>query len=694
MLLVNSIVKNNGQYFRVLAITPEHSIWIDIYTHLADPREFDLCAITEAIRSKHAEIINDPYVDETLRTPTIAQKNRLEKNWLVMQSIADNPLRFFKQAWFRLYKEVINQSNPEFSKKHFYKLIRQFLQRGQNKNALMPDFHRQGAPKQTRKMMDKKVGRKRTETVGTGIPITDDIKKLFRAAIDKYYLNSTRMPWTKVNDMMLLKFRQQYPDIKRKDSPTVTQLKHFFTMEYTALKTAQARNTAINFEKDVRQLTSTATAQVLGPGDRFEFDATIIDLYLVSDKDPSKIIGRPTLLIVIDVFSRLTAGYYLTFEPPSYVLAMMTLANCLENKVDVCRSLGITIDFADWPALGLPTAVLADKGELLTHQADSLVNVFNTRIENAKARRGDAKGIVEQKFRTLQAEFKPFAPGVVTTEKAKKRGGKDYRLDAQLTLREMEEIIVLLMYKHNLMVMKKYDADDGIPDLLPRTPKDLWQWGIENRSGALKAYDVEHFKVLTLPRVIATVSNEGIKYQSLTYSCSEALEQGWFIRDKHRTRPEKVEIGFDPRSTNKIYVFPLGQSSQYWVAQLTDRSRAYKGMTFYEAKLSMRLSKLASSEAANTNKDKQLDADEEIQKRIESAKKRSNTDNKSVSDNARIKSIKPNKKNAIAEERRSRAVGSEPKKAPKSPPNNVQPLKRQDDFSHPDIPDDIYGDED
>ena len=57
-------------------------------------------------------------------------------------------------------------------------------------------------------------------------------------------------------------------------------------------------------------------------------------------------------------------------------------------------------------------------------------------------------------------------------------------------------------------------------------------------------------------------------------------------------------------------------------------------------------------------KDKQLSADEEIQKRME------------------------------------RAVGSNPDNDPKTPPNNVQPMKRQEDFSHPDIPDDIYGDED
>jgi hypothetical protein len=482
--------------------------------------------------------------------------------------------------------------------------------------------------------------------------------------------------------------------VKTADYPTVPQLKHFFKMEYKAVETAKARSTDIDFEKDVRQLTSTTTTQVLGPGDRFEFDATIIDLYLVSDNDRTKIIGRPTLLIVIDVFSRLTTGFYLTFEPPSYVLAMMSLANCLENKVDVCRNLGIKIDFVDWPSLGLPTAVLADKGELLTHQAESLVNVFNTRIENAKARRGDAKGIVERRFRTLQAEFKPYAPGVVTNETAKKRGGKDYRLDAQLTLREFEEIIVLLIYKHNLRIMPKYDADAGVPNELPRTPKDLWQWGVENRSGVLKSYDVEKFKILTLPRTNATVSSEGIKYDSLTYSCSEAFEQGWFIRDTHHTRPKKVQIGFDPRSTNKIYVFPQGQTSLFWVAQLTDRSRAYKDITFYEAKLSIRSISLASSEAASANKDKQLTAEEEIQKRIEAASKRSKQSTSVESASARLKMIKQNKKEALDSERKNRAVGNESQKKSQTPPDNVKPFKKQDSFSHPDIPDDIYGDED
>lgn len=694
MLLINSIVKYKQRLYRVLELSSESSIWIDIYESHASPEEFDRSLIAKEIFDGSAEIVPDPFVEAALQKPSDAQVNRLDKTWEVMQKVNNNSLRLYMHTWPSLYLDVINQSEPEYTRKHFYKLLRKFLQRGQNKIALLPDFNKQGGPNQPRKITNKKVGRKRLVSVGQGIPIDENIKQLFRSAIEKYYLKSSRMPWSKVHRKVELDFRNRYPDVSSRDYPTVTQLKHLFKMEYKASETAKARNTAIGFEKDVRQLTSTATAQVSGPGDRFEFDATIVDLYLVSEQDPSKIIGRATLLIAIDVFSRLVAGYYLTFEPPSYVLAMMCIANCLENKVDVCRKLGISIEFDDWPAIGLPTAILGDKGELLTYQADSLINTYNVRIENAKARRGDAKGIVEQSFCTLQADFVPYTPGAVTTETAKKRGGQDYRLDASLTLKELEEIIVLLIYKRNLEVMNKYDADNGIPDSLPRTPKDLWQWGIENRSGVLKSADVEQFKIHTLPRCKATVSNEGIKFQSLTYSCPEALKLGWFIRDRHRTRPKTVEIGFDPRSTNNIYVFPEDQKQMFWVANLTDRSRLFRDMTFYEAKQNIRAIKLSGDEAAKANKDKQLNAEQNIQERIDAAQKRSAKNPSNTSANAKISAIKGNKKEAISEERKARSVGADPKRSSAPVPNNVKSIQKAKSFDHPDIPDDIYGDED
>ena len=74
MLLVNSVVEDNGQFYRVLAITPNHAIWIDIYKRLADPIEFDISAIAEAIQNKYARVVNDPFIDETLKHPTESSK--------------------------------------------------------------------------------------------------------------------------------------------------------------------------------------------------------------------------------------------------------------------------------------------------------------------------------------------------------------------------------------------------------------------------------------------------------------------------------------------------------------------------------------------------------------------------------------------------------------------------------------------
>ena len=113
------------------------------------------------------------------------------------------------------------------------------------------------------------------------------------------------------------------------------------------------------------------------------------------------------------------AGFYIGFDNPSYVVAMQAFINACVDKTEICHSLGLNISVEDWPCIGLPDVVLADRGELMSNQLDSLISTFNVRIESAPPRRGDAKGIVERCFKTLQAEFKPYAPGVVVGNKIK-----------------------------------------------------------------------------------------------------------------------------------------------------------------------------------------------------------------------------------------------------------------------------------
>ena len=78
-----------------------------------------------------------------------------------------------------------------------------------------------------------------------------------------------------------------------------------------------------------------------GPGDRFQIDATSADIYLVSRFNRHRIVGRPTIYVVVDVFSGMIVGLYVGFEYPSWLGAMMALVNAATDKVDWCRQYGV-----------------------------------------------------------------------------------------------------------------------------------------------------------------------------------------------------------------------------------------------------------------------------------------------------------------------------------------------------------------
>ncbi len=111
-------------------------------------------------------------------------------------------------------------------------------------------------------------------------------------------------------------------------------------------------------------------------------------------------------------------------------------------------------------------------------QADVLVNVFDIQLSNSRSYRGDDKGIVERHFITLQAEFKPYVGGIVQPVNGKKRLGRRYELDAELTLKSFTEMIIHIVINYNNQhVVKGYDFSEDMPEELSAVPVELWNWG-------------------------------------------------------------------------------------------------------------------------------------------------------------------------------------------------------------------------
>src|SRR5262249_544134 len=127
------------------------------------------------------------------------------------------------------------------------------------------------------------------------------------------------------------------------------------------------------FNLNHRALAGDAMSGAFGPASIYELDSTVADNYVVSALDRNRILGRPIVYFVKDVFSRLIAGIGVTLHGPSWETAMIAVENTMVDKVAFCKEFGIYIAPWQWPSQHLPRAIRADRGEFLSKNSDTLV---------------------------------------------------------------------------------------------------------------------------------------------------------------------------------------------------------------------------------------------------------------------------------------------------------------------------------
>lgn len=691
MWQINEVLRFDEKLYRVLSAKLGEVVWICIDENTAKPEFVHELKLLSYLDESRLFRSSDPFASIELEEPlvsSVAFKKREQGLTIISSIIVDDGCFEAKVRAQRV--EQVERSGLA-SKATIYKLLRRYWQRGQKPNALLPDYKNSGAPGKSRTALGQvKTGRIRQFGVGNGIKVTPEIERLFRIIIEKHVLIQDALKTTVAYRRFIDLFEQYCPKIKSENRPTLRQFRYFYDREYKQAQRVSARANPSVYKKDIRPLSSTATANVLGPGSRYEIDATIADIYLVADDDRSKIIGRPTVYIVIDVFSRMIAGFYIGFENASYVVAMQAIVNACIDKTQISNQLGVEITREEWPCIGLPDVILADRGEMMSHQVDALISGFNLRIESAPPRRGDAKGIVESCFRTLQVEFKPYAPGVVAGNRVKKHGERDYRLDAVMTISDFTQIILrTILFRNNHHVMDKYDRDADLPADVPSIPLFLWNWGVQHRVGRLRQVDSEQLRIALLPRRKASISLLGVNLWGLYYTSKEVLREGWLHRSSEIQRPESLEAAYEPGSADTIYLFPQPGSRIYWMCSLTDRSRQFRGMTLWQVWQLQAEEKHAKANAKVEEDSKRRELDAFIKGKISAAIKQSPIETEP--DQRRIRQIKSNKSEARDAERQKRAKPSIEDTNKKLA--DVVPLKAtEDDYTFPSFVPDLFGD--
>lgn len=601
MLLVNDIVSyplpEGPSELRVLWIHPAQTIayLIDIHAAVAMPVLREYPVLLADLAEHRAQLLaEDPFHSQMMVPRSDKQKAVRDKAWQIIQPLVEHtPAIFDSQKRGRLIRSMLSQGAPAHSTLYGY--LRRYWQRGQIPNALLPDYLNSGAKGKPRKAGAKKLGRPRKYGEEPGRNRVAEDEAIFRIALQRSYIKNKRFTITSTYHEMLKEFYFSkvidpetglvtHVDDTPDGVPTLRQFSYWLDSQGRE-QIEKKRRTPRVYDKDMRGLIGTSAAEVMGPASRYQIDATLADVYLLSRANRRRIIGRPVLYVVIDVFSRMIVGIYVGLEGPSWIGAMLALANTAGDKVAFCKRFNIDIEEADWPCHFLPGILLGDRGEIEARHIENLINNFNVLVENTAPFRADWKGIVEQRFRLLPAKFKAYTPGYIETD-FRARGGRDYRLDATLDIDQFTQVIIeCVLYYNNSHALTSYDrSSQMVRDEVPPIPIDLWEWGIANCSGALRRWPEKRVRFSLLPTASATVTTFGLKFQGRYYSCAKAIESHWFDAARQRGR-WNVDISYDPISTDMIYLHDAEAANGYQECFLTDRSRADQGMSVWESDL-------------------------------------------------------------------------------------------------------------
>lgn len=193
MLLRNDLLHYSAPRARTIRI-----LWIDsaqkiAYTFelnakSAHPQIATLHSLHDDVRLKRAEVLQvDPWLVEADPATLPASHLQLQaRAWNIVSTLVSQEPAIYQPSarggMVMRHSELHGISYPSI-----YRYLRRYWERGQNANALLPDYKNSGAPGKTRSASpDVKRGRPRKSAGHPGMNADQDVRGTFRAAVARY----------------------------------------------------------------------------------------------------------------------------------------------------------------------------------------------------------------------------------------------------------------------------------------------------------------------------------------------------------------------------------------------------------------------------------------------------------------------------------------------------------------------------
>jgi hypothetical protein len=455
-----------------------------------------------------------------------------------------------------------------------YRTFRRFCQQGMTPAAASDDYDRCGGRGKQRNWT-KHPGRKATRRSFSASARNDEVRRLLQLAADYYfafeYAKGKRsrktlelaLDWVRaqfLQDRVVYNERKEMVELKlsRRIVLTRRQLQYYIYQNYT-YEDRRIREVGLQtYLLHERPLAGHLTNS-RGPGEKYHIDATIMDVYLVGRILRTRVIGRPVLYLVVDDWSAMVVGFYVTFDPPSWNGAMMALVNAITPKVAFCRTLGVDITENQWPSHRLCAVLYADQGEVSSvHKAHPLIMLFRVEVQNPPAYRPDLRAVMERRFGIIPAIWNSVLPGIVEKDSFS-RGHEHPAYHAALNIEEIRRVVLFAVLSYNQRVIRGYPTPPEMVEAgYAPTPLSLWTYGT-GVNGCGRHMDVADFRSKVMPTATAPIDSYGIFHNGLHYECPglSLVERQAMYRSK-RMRNSSVEVCYNSADSSSIEVLGLG----------------------------------------------------------------------------------------------------------------------------------------
>jgi putative transposase len=288
------------------------------------------------------------------------------------------------------------------------------------------------------------------------------------------------------------------------------------------------------------------------PLELVQIDHTLADVFVV-DQEHRLPIGRPWLTLVIDVASRMVAGFYVSLDPPSAIAVSLVMTHAVLPKEPWLADR--EIPNVNWPIAGIPAMMHLDNAK--EFHSEALLRgcqEYGVQIVHRPPAQPQFGGHIERLIGTTMGAVH-LLPGA-TFSNVKQKGSYDSAARAVLTMPELERWLAL-------QIAGVYHLSPH--SQLERSPLEAWQEGIAKRKQPLRhPVNDDEFFLDFLPAISRLVQKDGIHFHNIRYWAS--ILSPWAGRLK-----EPLLVKYDPRNLARLYV--RDPQGKHWPLPYSDLRR-------------------------------------------------------------------------------------------------------------------------